>query len=107
MSEYTVDYFIEKFENTLEGQWIIGERGHPDTGACAIGHCFSIISKEYDKRLDALAEILSRFRLGAIGDRLVIAQINDGRHPDFQQNSPRKRILAALTKAKKMELNGL
>lgn len=84
--EFTVDHFIEKFESIPDDHWGTGTYVDSDGRCCAIGFCRS--SREHI----ALRNILIPHG-GA-------AAINDGHSYDYQQPTPKARILAALADAK-------
>lgn len=83
---YNVDYFIKKFEAIPEIEWCT--RGFGVNGNhCAYGHCGMTDSLEFKKVPEAYA----------LGNLLFdVVDINDDRHPNYQQPTPKQRILAAL-----------
>lgn len=92
-TEYTVDYFIQKFEKIPEGLWHVGSYTNLDrTRFCALGHCGVMKGGELLLSASgrALADLIScHLRCG-------VGNINDGLHKHFQQPTPKQRILAAL-----------
>jgi len=93
-SEYTVEYFINKFEAIPEDQWTT-EVYEDDLGRqCAFGHCST--STNPDKigfvGTTEAADLLILF----IRADLSVACVNDGRDDRFQQPTPKQRILTAL-----------
>jgi len=90
---YDINYFINKFEAIPEDQW--GTRyynktilGH--TKYCVLGHC----GLRHDK--DPSHEIIQEYDALYSLLRFGIVKINDGHNPDYQQPTPKQRILAAL-----------
>lgn len=90
-TKFTVDYFIKKFEAIPErflGEWIT-VRGKKN---CPIGHC----------RLEGEGHTLGVtlfFQVLRTGVGTVIHK----RHPQYQQPTPKQRILAALYDIKKLQ----
>lgn len=86
---YNVDYFINKFEAIPEDKWFVGSYQNPNNPEqkCARGHCggdYSWLSTEEEM---ALLKLLGRF---------TTTSINDGIDLNYQQPTPKQRILAAL-----------
>jgi hypothetical protein len=95
--QYTVDYFIKKFEAIPEDLWAIGS--YCDEGKfCALGHTgVRAKMKDYTEEGNALFYILIKTGEGVI-------TINDGGgETKYQQPTPKQRILAALYDIKKMQ----
>lgn len=87
----TVDDFIEFFSGIPEEQWCCESFKNPDGRCCAAGHLGE----------DAFTETKNGSNLERLmGDWGTVWSINDGDHPDFQQPTPRARILAALNEIK-------
>lgn len=97
--DYTVDYFIEKFEKIPEEKWITGLYEDINGNHCALGWC--------GVKGDANDESAELTRLFWKIDKSVI-RVNDGiLYAEYQQSTPKQRILAALRDIKsKMESNG-
>jgi hypothetical protein len=100
MIEYTVDYFIEKFEAIPEGKWCTHDLLNSHGQRCAQGHCmpevgngeflWSIIQAGKDtKERQALEKILPE-----------VCDINNGRSKEYPQPTCKARILAALRDVK-------
>lgn len=108
-TDYTVDYFIEKFSKIPEGMWITGDFGRGGVH-CAGGHCGCTYSKESTDEAMALAHLIGKLPLvrhnGGYSDIIYdnIVCINYG-HTQYQQNTPKQRILAALYDIKKLQEN--
>lgn len=81
---YTVDYFIAKFEAIPDEQWCVGEFTDQERRHCAVGHCLD--------RMQLTEESKALVRL--MGHNTTF--VNDGVDPDYQQPTPKARILAAL-----------
>jgi hypothetical protein len=86
--EFTVDYFIRKFETTKENQWCIGWANNSKGQHCAVGFC-----RDDTERM-ALVELFKEHGLSVV-------DVNDG---DVQHDwfiwlppTPRRRILMALS----------
>ncbi len=95
--EYTVDYFIAKFEAIPAQNWITGSYSSPDAkGAahCAAGHCGASVNNTVTNELDALVHLFSVNEVGSI------IGINDGHNSKYVQPNPKDRILAALREIK-------
>lgn len=103
--EYTVEYFIEKFEGIPEEEWCIGIQQNELGQRCAFGHCLPIEQRQMGylssgrgnetpegKSLKAMFEI--HFKSNEV--MWSVAYINNGKNEMFQQPTPKQRILAAL-----------
>lgn len=91
--EYTVDYFIEKFEKIPETAWTCYVWENAEGSCCALGHC-SVRRPEHMGNPEAAA-LLRIFGDGEEGYPNVLT-INDGRHDLYKQDTPKQRILVAL-----------
>lgn len=115
---YDVDYFIRKFKAIPEERWMTDVLGRNGIH-CAIGHCIGNCSGSepfYDKfesseEAVCLVNVLSRLKIkraknvqGNYNTSVVI--INDGSGKEYQQPTPKQRILAALYDTKKMLSKG-
>lgn len=89
---YTVDYFIEKFNKIPEGLW--SEFLHRDESPrqCAIGHC-KLDGENRALGIDLFWEVL----------KTGVGTVIHKRHPNYQQPTPKQRILAALRDIKQMQ----
>lgn len=90
--EYTVDYFIKKFEAIPDNRWCVGELMNKAGQCCAYGHCGM---REYDTEAPE-ADALMKVERKLPSEPTCFASINNGEHPAYQQETPRLRILAAL-----------
>lgn len=108
---YDIDYFINKFEAIPEEKWTKGM--FENNGKhCANGHC-GVNGDNYNMppaEALALAEILHPLRNKSwvsFGEYIpifsVTVNINDGFAPEYQQPTPKQRILAALYDIRDME----
>ena len=95
-TQYTVDYFIKKFEAIPEDKWTTRTYCLYDK-RCAMGHCGVSTYKNDGKEADALRRIV------VIHFGTTVSLINDGDIPAYQQPTPKQRILAALYDIKKMQ----
>lgn len=93
--EYTVNYFIRKFEAIPEEMWCVGAYTYGDRH-CAYGHCG--IDKSFDEA-DALFWMFTS-NLNAQSSPI---SVNDGKCPAYKQPTPKQRILAALYDIKKLQ----
>lgn len=85
---YTVDYFIRKFNRIPNRLWTTGRFKSSNGKKCVLGHCgmYSTLRRtEIAMNLNSLF-----YKKGFVTD------INDGAHPFFRQKRPKARILAAL-----------
>ena len=99
-TNYNTEYFIEKFAAIPEDRWC-NEVYQSLDRYCALGHCG--ITNENCRRTDdqlpeatALTEIFKAYGT-------LVSWVNDGYNEHFQQDHPKKRILAALAKIKNEE----
>lgn len=108
---YTVDYFINKFQIIPENKWVVGDWGF-NGSHCANGHCgvASNICTHGTVQSRALAKLFQLIRLTTIGGHSFyayhwsrVAVVNDGQTNEYQQPTPKQRILAALYDIKKMQ----
>jgi len=83
-NKYTVNYFIEKFNQIPEEEWCVGTITNYQNQKCAVGHCDS-----YTKACQ-----LTKLFLQELNTKPTI--VNDGRHNTYTQKTPKQRILAAL-----------
>jgi hypothetical protein len=93
-TEYTVEYFIKKFQAIPEDLWMTGQL-QKDGKRCAFGHCDPIQGYMCKEGL-ALSKALQK-------PTLSIALINDGGHVSYKQPTAKQRILAALYDIKAKE----
>jgi len=110
---YTVDYFINKFEAIPEKDWIVGIFMDHHGRCCAQGHC--IFNRGYYDPMEVIiqratptSEVYSLislfgFRKVGIDEHIIIALINNGDDPRYQQPTPKQRVLAALYDLKAKE----
>jgi hypothetical protein len=104
--KYTVDYFIQKFEAIPENLFCVATRSMGEQ-RCAYGWCYGSAQEakasercnssrnEEETALSELVRVLGR-NWGAGG-------INNGIYPEYQQPTPKARILAALRDIKKLQ----
>lgn len=85
---YTIDYFIEKFEAIPEDNWITGKYYDPEVGCCALGWA------SYDG-ITVTDEVIFFSKLFQ-KNNLVASQVNDNLCSKYRQPTPKQRILAAL-----------
>lgn len=113
--KYTIDYFIQKFNNIPDEKWCVGtftEDSSKFLGLitsnkyCAQGHC-GVKDRESAKYIWNLplnenieASVLYHLFGGNIKtkneENTIVAIINNGKHPQYQQETPRLRLIAAL-----------
>lgn len=103
---YDVSYFIKKFSAIPDDKWFTGDYSNR-TGDkfCALGHC-GMHDGCFDKTEESssLNELFTGFKITektACGLPAVPA-INDGNAIEYQQPTPKQRILAALWDIKKL-----
>ncbi len=111
---YDVDYFLKKFEAIPEGLWYTGSFSDPNdaTKCCAMGHCTDEIVENLTglNFMNRNTERMSLYKLGKnlisihpTGSEcdVIIPHINDGKSTIYNQDTPKKRVLAALNDIKK------
>lgn len=112
---FSLDYFIEKFKSIPDNRWNVGHQIKDDGTHCALGHC----GESYGPEQMALSDILGNIRVKIakkvtnnvynVGEVIdfsylgKIAAINNGETEEYQQSTPKERILAALYDVKKMQ----
>jgi hypothetical protein len=93
---FSLEYFVNKFEAVPDELWWTGTYFNEDrTKRCALGWCFEVDPKN-SRRLEmgdefARLENLMRTYLDKGTD-----PINDGKVKQFNQPTPKQRVLAAL-----------
>lgn len=92
--KYTVDYFINKFEAIPETRWVTMAYIN-EYGCCAMGHCGA-------QNDDCLTEESRALKM-LFAVPYAVQHINDGRFSQYQQPTPKQRILAALYDIKKLQ----
>jgi hypothetical protein len=92
--EFTVQYFINKFEKIPEDKWCMYERNSSKGQHCAHGWC-SIGSEGFSPQERALMDIAKANPI-LLQNCHGFAPINNGHNPMYQQPTPKQRILAAL-----------
>jgi hypothetical protein len=114
---YTVDYFISQVEKIPESMWITRDQGTYGGPCCAFGHC-RISSSDYygsdtdegralgklffENGLRQTHDIAAASRIDPNGAHWAVASINNGTVAEYQQPTPKQRILAALYDIKAM-----
>jgi len=90
MTQYTLEYFIEKFDKIPDEEWCVDRFESLDhTKKCALGHCGMDSDWDTDESL-ALRGILYRYNLP---DPVLINDDSTGEYGD----TPRERILNVLS----------
>lgn len=91
-TEYTLEYFIKKFEAIPEEKWTTGEFVDRDGCMCAYGHCGRTQSNNGTKESDALAELI--LKLDEVMPR-HLANVNDGMFGTESQygSTPKQRVV--------------
>jgi hypothetical protein len=107
---YDAQFFIDKFDAIPEEKWTTGF--FELNGAhCANGHC-GVTDSNYKsniKEADALVALLRTLEITTLTDYdgfgifEITANINDGFTSEYQQETPKQRILAALYDIKKLQ----
>lgn len=104
---YDVDYFIKKFEAIPEEKWndYIQYDRQEDT-RCAFGHCDplnkSYVQGSQTKEGQSLIKIFKSVGWGVTTDNWI-TDVNNGLSKEYQQSTPKARILAALYDIKAMQ----
>jgi hypothetical protein len=96
----TAKEFYEYFERIPEANWCTGTyikpSPHQETiQCCALGHLGCSEDLLRPDSADALEDLFA----GSPNPSTGVAEINDGLDPDYQQSTPKQRILAALQAA--------
>lgn len=86
---YSVDYFINKFESIPDERWTTMNLIDSEGRSCAMGHCGARPKGNTTPESESL-----RFLMYSLG--LGVFAVNDGRDGRFNQPTPKARILAAL-----------
>lgn len=106
---YTVDYFIKKFEAIPESKIISFNQFDGHGNHCALGWCnlSNRTPTKADPEADALiglfAAVPSPTNPGWEEYGWSVADINNGDNTEYQQPTPKQRILAALRDIKAMQ----
>lgn len=112
---FTLDYFIEKFKSIPDNRWNVGHQIGSDGTHCALGHCGESFGTEQVALSDVLESIYvkvikkvtnNNYDVGDIFNNSCfdkVAAINNGETEQYQQSTPKERILAALYDVKKMQ----
>lgn len=113
---YDVDYFIKKFSAIPENMWCIEKLRNHLNQRCANGHCgieqYGHKTNESIalKKIFSVLTITSATEVGLINGETMhgiflsvkAMDINDGKAREYQQPTPKQRILAALHDIKKL-----
>lgn len=107
---YTVDYFIKKFEEIPEENWVIGEFRN-DNGCCAQGHCgmnsFNANhvwdNHDVSNTPTHLHEAHALFWMFKSILCIGVADVNNFESEEYPQPTPKQRVLAALCDIKKLQ----
>lgn len=92
---YDKQYFIAKFSAIPDDQWcedVLTDRQRH----CALGHCGVTHLSDEGVGLTDEAAALEGLLPWTKGESSATGAINDGKHPLYQQETPKARILAAL-----------
>lgn len=87
---HSAAWFIEFFSAIPDDKWCVRDTGEPGTPRCALGHAFG--SVRHNKRSQDLVALFETVDTNC----LALVRVNNGDHPDYQQPTPKLRILAAL-----------
>lgn len=104
-SVYDAQYFIDKFEAIPEELWFGGGKySDPDKPECkcAFGH-LGFEDNTVNSNTNESAALRDLFFAGV--HITHITHINDGKNPEYQQDTPKQRILAALRDVQKGQPN--
>jgi hypothetical protein len=91
----SVDYFIKKFNRINDNLWTTTKYKNKEK-LCALGHCGEIKSRKPTNESLVLDHLFNKHGLR-------VSLINDGKCSKYDQDTPKKRILAALRDIKKIE----
>lgn len=114
--KYDVDYFIAKFEEIPEELWCVYSQSESVGNKiqhCAYGWCLP--NPKYNKTQGGerteegkkLHELINTLPIltPALGNYNAVAPINNGDYDEYQQPTPKQRILAALYDIREKELS--
>jgi hypothetical protein len=114
LTSYNCDHFIKKYSVIPENLWCIENHTAPDGTHCAFGHCspngyptFEYSSlREVFKAISVTIIKESKANSYKVGDASTgssaVTAINNGHCKEYQQPTPKQRILAALYDIKAM-----
>lgn len=106
---YDVNYFIQKFQSIPEKRLITHNCYDRNGNGCAIGWCAGnapAINCYSSPEYFALINLFSSIKpITHNTPQWAIADVNNGDHPDYQQPTPKQRILAALHDIKQQQIN--
>lgn len=114
---YTVDYFINKFEAIPENLWATDMLYDDDGKKCANGWCGVMDCRKPTIESAALQKVMSVLNITWFdhgntpidsnwdynGYSVMAVSVNNGWTNEYQQPTPKQRILAALYDIKKMQ----
>lgn len=109
MTNYDADYFIAKFEAIPDRQWTRSQYADGWGGFCALGHCgerVEISTDGYMRRRNIQTEegeALRKLFSDSLGLYSSPDRVNDGISDEYQQETPKQRILAALRDIKEAQ----
>lgn len=114
---YDVAYFKSKFKAIPENKWLVAYQGEVDIYGtephCAIGWCKNNKGEYGNATIMTSNEAMALYKLftkaGIKSKNIdyggwIIAEINNGSHPSYNQSTAKKRILAALEDVEKLNL---
>ena len=94
--DYDYDYFINKFNNIPDELWTTRSFRKPGGRCCAYGHCGAT------GRVDAI-ETQELVSLRELGQGAWLSMANDGDLPEYNQTTPRERVVAYLIDLKQQK----
>jgi hypothetical protein len=92
--KYDVNYFIKKFKAIPPRKWCAHEFTDGRGRHCALGHCGESGEGDITKEASKLIGWFNR------NGGLSVSKVNDGKDEFYSQETPKKRILAALREIK-------
>lgn len=113
--EYTIDYFIEKFEAISGEKWGAGDLFSPHGQKCWAGHCGITPSDNFIAKAEELPEIVELAKMlkeigvvpyseGVWGKGGYLIAVNDTMGKMyFDLPTPKERCMAALYKIKEVQ----
>lgn len=106
---YDCDYFINKFNNSIDSLWCTGRLRDGYGRTCSLGWCGGKTqgTDSFTEEAKCLCVILHPLYIRGVSYREGFynnapAMINNGDHPNYQQEHPKQRIIAALYDIKKL-----
>ena len=97
-TKYTLDYYIDKFNNIPEDKWGTGVYNDDNGHCCAFGHCGAYAGREETDEARSLSTIFRELKKDNDPD---LTHINDGdRGAEKYGETPKERVVNYLKSLK-------